>query len=516
MVGVTDDALTPQPNAFPVRGYMLDISRDRVPTRESLAFLVDLLAACGYNQFELYMEHTFAHAGEDEVWQHASPVTADDMRWLDDICAARGIALVANRNSLGHMERWLSRPSHAHRAENPDGYDQWGEHWPPSTVAVNDDNLAFVNHLLDELVATTHAKRVNIGMDEPWEFGTGASKELVEREGTGKVYTDWVLAVAQPWLDKGFRVEMWGDILGHHPEQAERLPDGIDLVLWGYDSPEQIRRCHAWRGSECGPNPGFDDLSAPFAERGSQLFVAPGTGTWLSVTGRLESAIPNILDAVEVGSRLGAGGILVTDWGDRGHWEGYVHSLVPIIAGGFAAQNPDAAHELADPGVLTELVSRVLFGVVGHPGAELLVRVGLLSGLLDAPVENSTALWHALFRGEQAVSQPDVLPPIAPERLEVARDELRELLRRAIALPQAGWVDELITSLALADVALTRLEGQARPVPSELVHEVRRNWLSTSRPGGLDDSLAHLADVQTEGVGEDEVHEHHWRGLLGR
>ncbi|HMO65488.1 MAG TPA: ferric reductase-like transmembrane domain-containing protein, partial [Verrucomicrobiota bacterium] len=45
---------------FPARGFMLDISRDRVPTLRTLYDLVDRLASWKINQVQLYMEHTFA------------------------------------------------------------------------------------------------------------------------------------------------------------------------------------------------------------------------------------------------------------------------------------------------------------------------------------------------------------------------------------------------------------------------------------------------------------------------
>ena len=44
-------------------GVMLDISRDKVPTMETLAELVDLLAGWKINQLQLYTEHTFAYPG---------------------------------------------------------------------------------------------------------------------------------------------------------------------------------------------------------------------------------------------------------------------------------------------------------------------------------------------------------------------------------------------------------------------------------------------------------------------
>ena len=50
------------------------------------------LAASRMNQLELYTEHTFAYTGHAAVWAGASPLTADDMRWLDALCAAHGAA----------------------------------------------------------------------------------------------------------------------------------------------------------------------------------------------------------------------------------------------------------------------------------------------------------------------------------------------------------------------------------------------------------------------------------------
>ena len=47
---------------FPNRGFMLDVSRDKVPQLETLFWLVDLMASFKMNQLQLYMEHTFAYS----------------------------------------------------------------------------------------------------------------------------------------------------------------------------------------------------------------------------------------------------------------------------------------------------------------------------------------------------------------------------------------------------------------------------------------------------------------------
>ena len=61
------------------RGFMLDISRCKVPTMEELFRLVDLLALLGYNELQLYIEHTFKFKDHDTVWKECnSPIACRD------------------------------------------------------------------------------------------------------------------------------------------------------------------------------------------------------------------------------------------------------------------------------------------------------------------------------------------------------------------------------------------------------------------------------------------------------
>ena len=62
------------------RGFMLDISRDRVPDRACLLSLLDRLDRLRINHLELYTEHTFAYVDHEVVWRDASPMTPDDVR----------------------------------------------------------------------------------------------------------------------------------------------------------------------------------------------------------------------------------------------------------------------------------------------------------------------------------------------------------------------------------------------------------------------------------------------------
>ena len=65
---------------------MLDISRDRVPSMQTLYELIDLFAELKMNQLQLYTEHTFAYRDHREVWADWSPITAEQAMELDEYC----------------------------------------------------------------------------------------------------------------------------------------------------------------------------------------------------------------------------------------------------------------------------------------------------------------------------------------------------------------------------------------------------------------------------------------------
>ncbi|MGC8783843.1 MAG: beta-N-acetylhexosaminidase, partial [Armatimonadota bacterium] len=159
---------------FPSRGVMLDISRDKVPTLETLFALVDELAEWKVNHLELYTEHTFAYRNHREVWAQASPMTGEDILRLDAYCRERFVELVPNQNSFGHMHRWLKLPRYRHLAECPDGFDwPWGGHSdePFSLDPTNPESLQFIAGLYEELLPHFSSRKFNVGCDETFDLG---------------------------------------------------------------------------------------------------------------------------------------------------------------------------------------------------------------------------------------------------------------------------------------------------------------------------------------------------------
>jgi hypothetical protein len=67
---------------LPNRGVMLDVSRNRVHTLETLYLLVDTLAALKFNQLQMYTEHTFAYTAHPTVWNDSGAITKEQAQAL--------------------------------------------------------------------------------------------------------------------------------------------------------------------------------------------------------------------------------------------------------------------------------------------------------------------------------------------------------------------------------------------------------------------------------------------------
>ncbi|MCU1496553.1 MAG: hypothetical protein JWM47_506 [Acidimicrobiales bacterium] len=501
-----------------VRGYMLDVSRDRVPTRATLERFVDLLALARFNQFQLYIEHTFGHVGHDDVWREASALTAADLRWLDRRCAAVGIELVANRNCFGHFERWLRHDAYRDRAESPAGVEVLaGLRFPPAVLAPTQDNADFALGLVRELMAEIGSSWVNIGCDETFELGRGASASACAERGAGAVYLEHLQRLVRPLVDEGRRVQVWADVLRRHPEAARRLPAEVVPVAWCYEAPRPSETAPDLPpalaavlhdlGIDVDVTGGFAANVAPLAEAGLPFWVAPGTSTWNSLVGRTTNAYANQLDAADVARSYGASGYLLTDWGDNGHHAPPSVSFGPLVHGGAVAWCVDANRGLEVAAVLdlhvfldqhVFLDRRGSAAAAGIGGA--LEDLGRLWAEAGQNAFNASPLAAWLFPHQPLLSTGPVDPSVAAEIIDRVDDARRAITAAQPACPDAEIVTaELLQASGLAAHAARRRLGAAGPAPAALHQELadlveghRTTWLARARPGGLTDSRAHL------------------------
>jgi len=458
-----------------VRGFMLDVSRGKVPTLPELLALVEAMAALRLNQLQLYVEHTFAWPGHEVVWRDASPLTPGDLAAVGARCAELGIEFVPNLNTFGHLERWLRHEPYRRLAECPEGWTHplTGQFKPhPSTLFPDDASLAFVAGLLDGYLPHFASGQVNVGGDEPWELGQGRSREAVAARGKHRVYLDFLNRIHGLVRERGKRMLFWGDILLEDPALAGEAPAEALPVVWGYDAGHP-----------------FDAQCGRLAELGRDFLIAPGTGTWQSFTGRLANARANVREATAAARRHGAEGILMTAWGDNGYHQPWPTLWIPLAE---AAAMAWCGATNADPDPVLAVLPFLEDGADAPEVAAALVALGALDERIPVSIRNKSLAWELLCgdpaaRAELGLSLavPDVVGSLG--WLGACADLVRKI-------GDARVREELLLGVMLARAGLVTA-GQRPPgeeARRELAERHRRAWLARNRPGGLAESLALL------------------------
>ncbi len=465
---------------FATRGFMLDISRNRVPTMDSLRNLVGVLSTLRMNHLQLYTEHAFAYRGHEAVWRDASPMTADEIRELDRLCAEHGITLAANQNCFGHLSEWLKHPEYAHLAETHGPYDFYGitRDGPFSLCPTDDRSLALVEDLIGQLRACFSSRMLNIGCDETADVGTGRSRQAVRDRGKGAVYAEFVSKIARVAESHGFEPMFWADIALASPETLDLLPSSLKPLAWGYE-----------------PDSPFSDWDAALRGAGRRGWVCPGTSCWRSFAGRTVERRGN-LDAATAPD-LSFDGILVTAWGDVGHqqqWPITLHAL------------GDAAHAAWHGGANPHpgAASRLLFGSpdlgpwldeLGDADQHIRSDAGDTQPS-DTPsvLRNASALFNELYPANPALPPRGSLSQWSEctGRLRLLRESQSRV--GELVDDELRWTIEM--SLLACRVAIARRSDRAdEALVDDLARaeaEYRRLWSLRSRPGGLVRSTAHI------------------------
>lgn len=495
---------------FARRGVMLDVSRDRVPRMDRLFELVETLASWKLNELQLYFEHAFAYRAHERVWRGVDPFTPDEIRALDAHCRAHGIELVPNQQSFGHLHHWLKLPEFRHLAEVPEGivhpFLGAGETSPqPFSLCPTDPrSLEFLGTLYDELLPCFTSSEFNVGLDETIDLGPGRSAAACHAKGVGRVYLEFLQQVHGLVNARGKRMQFWADILLHHAELVPEVPQDAVAMLWGYEADHP-----------------FERETATLAEAGLPFTVCPGTSSWQSIGGRLDNMLANIASAAHWGAKRGARGLLVTDWGDRGHLQPPSVSLPGFLVAADRAWNPEAELEVAGR----------TFARLGRLASHAALELARVPADLPTPLRNASPLSVLLTKFDQPFPLPE-LAGLSLENLGRARaraqavlahldrrlnhiaDSAEERVRILEQTREPRQLRELRWAAALlcfsCDLGSARLlAGDSRPVSSlpattrsaladdlaARLAEHRVLWLESSRAGGLDRSARWLERV---------------------
>ena len=486
---------------FEIRGVMLDVSRNRVPTMAALLELVDTLAYWKINQVQLYMEHTFAYDGHEDVWRDADPFTPDEIRQLDRFCSDRCIDLVPNQNSFGHFHRWLIHQRYRDLAECPEGVKHpFNEEPEPfSLCAVDPRALDLLADLYDQLLPNFGSRLFNVGLDETFDLGLGRSAQACKEHGKQSVYLEFLQQVHRLVSARGRTMQFWADVLLEDPSVIDQLPSPVIPLEWGYEADHP-----------------FEEHGQVLAATGLPFYFCPGTSSWNSLAGRTTNAFENLTRAARVGKTVGACGYLITDWGDFGHMQPPIVSMPGFLVGAESAWNSTPANDLtALKGSIAKKIDHLVLGSDQANLGALALRLGDIYRTTGVEIKNGSVLFFLLAFADQPLDHKR-FDDLTDGGLETARDHLMDIGAALERTPRTTPAADLAgrelawaaATLQLAcDLGIERLAlGRDRPV-TELGTEIRSRlrvrlstlteefcwlWKQKSREGGLSSSLSRL------------------------
>jgi hypothetical protein len=459
-----------------IRAIMLDVSRDRIPTMETLYGIIDQAAALKANHIQLYLEHSFAYKDHEIVWREASPMTSEELKKLDKYTHERGIDLSVCQNMFGHTERWLIHEPYDQMGNFDNIKERVSEGGGPfSFNPTHPDSLSLPLEWGKELKPLLESGIINFGGDETVDLGQGASEALVKKNGLANVYANHLKALAEGLQKQNWKCQFWADIALEHPKLLESLPNNLTALAWGYESDSDFER---W--------------GQRLKASGMSWWACPGTSAWRSLVGRRDARSGSIISAFSASLKYGAEGMMITDWGDVGHrqtlpwtWLGWSEGLGVAWSGEMEfdweslsrCTFPSWPIETASWMDEISAVEQDIRQDCTHPirGGKLInASLPFVDSLLDWDDDKflpDLKTWHKfMVKYDQMLKNC----PVGDEQLLHGLNQVRWLCERACLRRSKGSTEGW------------KQRGY------DLIESHQRLWLQTDRVGGLKDSLSHF------------------------
>jgi len=481
-----------------VRGYMFDISRNKVPTLETVKGILDMMSDLKMNHFQLYVEgFSFEYKSFKKYLTENSYITVEEYKEIEKYADSKYIDFVPNQNGFGHMADWLKQDEFKDLAESPEGIYLWGTHREPSTLnPLDEKSIELVKKMYADMLPISDSKYFNMNFDEPFELGKGRSKEAVEKEGLSNVYMDFALK-AYDEIKKYDKIPLiWGDVLIKHDDVLDRIPKDMVFVDWGYDAPYP-----------------FETNLLKLKNAGIKFMAAPGTASWCSFLGRTYDALSTITSSCFFTKNYGGEGILLTNWGDFGHLQSLPITYAPLAYAGLLSWRTNAGtyHQLK------HYLNKYIFEDDTEIMADLMLDLGNYNRYENAYTSNMTQAFQVLLWSVNSLKEEDSISyfvtrmkdKILSEKkykfinkfFDLKLEELEAAKTSELIKDEVKYAVDFVRTLLKVNIALNdsldkaeRIQYLEEVVKSEerLVSGLRNLWVQRNKSGGLEDSVQYI------------------------
>ena len=434
----------------------------------------------------LYVEHTFAFRRHPKIGAGDSPLEAEVLRELDAYAAARHVELVpiCNRSAT-----WSTSSRSPSTSTSPRPM-RAGRSPAPSPAPTNCCATSTTSS------CRTSARGSSCGLRRALGSRSRQVEAMAEALGPGGLLLDHVKRVGEFAREHGPQLMIWADFVHKHPERIAEFGRDVIFLDWWYEAEHD-----------------FDKVRR-FAEHDLAFWVCPGTSSWNCLFPRLDNGVTNISRWAARRRRHGADGLLVTDWGDFGHYNLHGNSWLPYA---WAAQQAWSGDE--HPARFDRAFARVVFGDASGESARCYRELGavhdagfasfngsalqflffddldrayFVRGAVPAALRRSRAVSNAFASGcarrrrvSRATRSRSELryagTPRSTRSQGAARDPLRRLAR------EAGGARRERSTTPRGGVQ------EARGGGARALARLRSLWLARSRPSNFETTRRRLA-----------------------
>ena len=303
--------------------FMLDCSRNAVPTVETMKKLIRNLAMMGYNSCMLYMEDVYEVDGEPYFGYLRGRFTKDEMSEMDDYAQSLGIELIPCIQTLAHLYR----------------IKRWGEYKPhfdcQDILLVGDERVyTLIENMFQTLSKCFSSRRIHIGMDEAWQLGLGNYLDKNGYQDRFDIFLNHLTRVNEIAKKYGYEdCIMWSDMFAWTAKRTgsvnekgeptipqsviEKIPENIHLCHWKY---------HGQRTQDYEPSMKLHDSFK------NPVWFASGTSAWGNILPYNSYARISAAASLKVAKDHGVKHAVETHWGDDCA-ETPLWSLLPTLFG---------------------------------------------------------------------------------------------------------------------------------------------------------------------------------------
>ncbi len=306
--------------AMKLRGISDDISRGQISTMSNFRAIIRFLAMHKMNAYMPYIENEFAFNSYPKFSEGRDPLTAEEVARLDAYGKTYHVQIIPAFETLGHLEDVLQKPEFSKYAEFPGA----------TCLDISSKSaIGFMDSLLTEIAPAFSSPWFNMGADESFDVGLGASRKLVDSLGMAEACVRYYITISHVLKSMGKNVMMYGDALLANPGILSKLPKDITIVDWHYG----------------------DDFEYPsakvFRDSGFSFIVSPAISNFTGPFPDFYKSYANIQYFTREGYRAGALGVIVSSWNDNGGAELRELNYPGYAWGAECAWNPmgsDPAH----------------------------------------------------------------------------------------------------------------------------------------------------------------------------